>query len=65
MNEYVLVTDRTGTVIARGTEAQCEFAKQAMITYGISEDRLFICPTEYWNDFHEGDKWNSSLPKRN
>lgn len=46
--QYVLVADRTDTVLATGTEAECEFAMKAMLKYGIADDRMFVCPKDYF-----------------
>lgn len=51
MNEvYVLVADRTDTVIATGTYEQCEFARAALIAYGIAVDRTFTVPKEHFDN---------------
>lgn len=37
---YLLV-GKFGSVIAEGTQQECEFAKEAMLTYGIPEHNIW------------------------
>lgn len=54
MNEvYVLVADRTDTVLATGTYSECDIARNAMIAYGIAPDRTFVCPKEHFDNSNQ------------